>query len=143
MPDFYNNWARPADTIVDPTMWSGAAGVADPLAYMPYGNQSVAPKVPSLASGGGLKLGANMDTANLALTGIGTLGNLWAAFQAARLAKKQFEFTKGVTNTNLNNQIATYNTGLQDRARNRAIMESRTPEETQAYVTSNSLRRYG
>lgn len=102
--------------------------------------------VPSTVAAAGRmspKLGFNMDTANLALTGLSTIGNLWAAFQAQKLAKEQFKYTKGVTDTNLANQIQTYNTGLTDRANNRAIVEGRTPEQTKAYIDANSLRRYG
>lgn len=89
------------------------------------------------------KLGLNFDTANLALSGLSTIGNLWAAFQAQKLAKEQFKYTKGVTDTNLNNQIKTYNTGLVDRANNRAIIEGRDAAYTKNYIDSNSLSRYG
>lgn len=87
--------------------------------------------------------GMNMDTARLGLAGIGTLGSLWGAFQASSLAKKQFNYTKGVTETNLANQLKTYNTQLQDRANNRAIVEGRSPAETAAYFDANKLSRYG
>lgn len=92
---------------------------------------------------GGSGFGFNMDTANLALTGLSTIGNLWAAFNAQKLAREQFNYTKGVTETNLANQIQSYNTGIEDRARSRAVVESQTPETTQAYIDRNSLRRYG
>ena len=98
---------------------------------------------PSGAGGVGSGFGLNMGTAQLGLAGIGTLGNLYAAFQAQKLAKQQFKYTKNVTDTNLANQIKTYNTSLTDRANNRQIVEGRTPEETKAYVDANSLSRYG
>lgn len=87
--------------------------------------------------------GLNMDTARLGLAGIGTIGNLWGAFQAANLAKKQFNFTKDVTNTNIANQIKTFNSGLTDRANNRAIVEGRSAAETAAYIDANKLARFG
>ena len=89
------------------------------------------------------KLGLNFDTANLALTGLSTIGNLWAAFQAQKLAKQQFNYTKNVTDTNLANQIKAYNTALTDRANNRAIVEGRSADETKSYIDANSLSRYG
>lgn len=89
------------------------------------------------SSGG--KLGLNMDTAGLAMSGLQTLANVWGAFEARNLAKKQFNFTKDVTNTNLANQIASYNTAISDRARSRGKVEGQTTAETQAYVDKNSL----
>lgn len=89
------------------------------------------------SSGG--KLGLNMDTAGLAMSGLQTLANVWGAFEARNLAKKQFNFTKDVTNTNLANQIASYNTAISDRARSRGKVEGQTSAETQAYVDKNSL----
>lgn len=82
-----------------------------------------------------------MDIAKLGLSGLGTLGNLWGAFQSAGLAKKQFNFTKDITEKNLANQIATYNTALSDRARSRAAVEGQTDTERQSYIDANSLRR--
>lgn len=97
--------------------------------------------VPPVATPG--KLGLNFDTANLALSGLSTIGNLWAAFQAANLAKKQFNYTKRVTDANLSNQIQTYNTGITDRANNRAIVEGRDAAYTQNYIDTNSLKKWG
>lgn len=109
------------------------------------GGVIAAPSIPGMSSGGmfGSGFGANMDTAKLGLAGIGTIGSLWGAFQAASLAKKQFAYTKDVTETNLANQLKTYNTGLTDRANNRAIVEGKTPEQTQQYISANQLTRYG
>lgn len=86
-------------------------------------------------------LGPNVDTLKLGLGGLQTVGNLWAAFQAQNLAKKQFNFTKDITNTNLANQIQSYNTSLADRSRSRAAVEGQSQSEAQAYIDQNSLKR--
>ena len=86
-------------------------------------------------------LGKNIDTLKLGLGGLQTIGNLWAAFQAQNLAKKQFNFTKDITNTNLANQIQSYNTSLADRARSRAAVEGQSAAQSQAYIDQNSLKR--
>jgi len=86
-------------------------------------------------------LGMNLDTLKLGLSGLGTIGNLWAAFEARNLAKKQFNFTKDVTNTNLANSIQSYNTALEDRARSRAKVEGQSSGEMQGYIDKNKLSR--
>ena len=90
---------------------------------------------------GNFDLGWNAPTIKMGLSGIGTLGNLWGAWQSNRLARDQLNFTKDVTNTNLNNQIQSYNTALEDRARARGVMEGQTTAETQAYIDKNRLNR--
>lgn len=151
MPGFNFAWGSP---LLDASA-GGYGGITAPEMLTPsiggYGAGMTAPMTPTLPGatpslnqsmfGGGL--GMNMDTAKLALSGIGTLGSLYGAFQAAGLAKKQFNYTRDVTETNLANQLKTYNTQLTDRANNRAIVEGRTPGETQSYIDRNQLTRYG
>lgn len=85
-------------------------------------------------------IGMNIGTGQLALGAIGTIGNLWAAWQAQKLAKEQFNFQKGVTNTNLANQIQSYNTALTGRAESRGYMQGDNAEQTAQYVEENQLR---
>ncbi len=89
--------------------------------------------------GGSSGLGLNMGTANLALSGLGTIGNLYAAFQAQNLAKKQFQFTKKIGEANLANSVASYNTTLMDRARSRGKTEGQTQQQTDEYIQKNRL----
>ena len=89
--------------------------------------------------GGGSGFGFNVPTAQLALSGLGTIGNLWAAFQAQKLAKQQFEYTKKITDTNLGNQVQSYNTALDDRINSRAKVQGLTPEQVAAYRSANAL----
>lgn len=99
-----------------------------------------APTMPG--AGGGLFAGMNgMDTAKLALGGLQTIGSLWGAFQSAKMAKKQFNFTKDITETNLANQIRSYNTQLEDRSRSRAVMEGQSAAQAQDYIDRNKAVR--
>lgn len=83
--------------------------------------------------------GLNANTLNFGLSGINSLGNLYNAFQANKLAKSQFDFTKNITNTNLANSIKSYNTSLSDRANSRGVVEGQTPDQVNSYISSNSL----
>lgn len=86
-------------------------------------------------------LGFNLPTAQLGLQGLSSLAGLYGAFSANRLARDQFNFTKDVTNTNLTNQIQSYNTALADRARSRAVAEGRDQASADDYVDRNRLSR--
>lgn len=91
--------------------------------------------------GAGNGLGFNLDTAKLAMSGLATLGGLWNAFQSQKMAKKQFNFTKDITETNLANSIKSYNTALGDRARSRGFTEGQSQSQIDSYVADNSLSR--
>ena len=95
------------------------------------------------STGSNSGFGLNLDTAKLALSGLGTIGNLWAAFQAQKLAKKQFDFTKRITETNLANQVQSYNTTLEDRGRSRAFAEGQSASDARAYIDKNRLTTGG
>lgn len=88
---------------------------------------------------GGSGLGWNMDTGKMVLGGIQTIGNLWQAWEANKLAKAQFAFQKEFAQKNMANQIASYNTTLEDRGRTRAFTESQTPEQAAQYIEQNKL----
>ncbi|AEL79663.1 putative structural protein [Escherichia phage vB_EcoP_G7C] len=87
------------------------------------------------------QLGMNIPTFQLGLDALGSLANIYGGFQANKLAKNQLNFAKSVTNTNLNNQIKSYNTALEDRARSRATAENRDQSSADAYIAANKLTR--
>lgn len=138
-----------------------AAGTIDPLQLLAFSNgqgiynnssMTTSPTIGSTPSLGeqmsaafaqNNKLGLNLNTANLALSGLQTIGNLFAAFQAQKLAKQQFNYTKKVTDTNLANQIQSYNTALSDRINSRYYVEGKSPDQAQAYLDVNKLKSYG
>lgn len=96
------------------------------------------------SSGTPMQQGASgLDYANLGLSGIQTLGNLWGSYQANKLAKDQFNFMKDTTNTNLRNQISAFNTALKDRASTRAQANSAafTQDDASKYIQENQLTR--
>ena len=86
------------------------------------------------------QFGWNANTLNFGLQGLNTIGNIWGAWQANKLAKDQLNFTKNFANRNLANQTKSYNTALEDRARARAAVEGQTAAEAQAYIDKNRLK---
>jgi hypothetical protein len=112
--------------------------------YRPDGNIPITPAPnPQFGQQAGSGFGMNIGTANLALAGLNTIGNLWAAFEARKLAKEQFNFTKSVTNTNLANSIASYNTALSDRARSRGFTEGQSQAQIDKYIADNRAVKKG
>lgn len=102
-----------------------------------YGAPSQGAGAPA-ASGAGT-LGWNFDTAKLALGGLQTIGSLWQAWEANKLARETFKFQKDFARTNLANSIQSYNTTLEDRGRSRAFTEGQSAAEAQAYLDKNRL----
>ena len=86
-----------------------------------------------------LEFGMNIPTAQLGLTGLSTLGNLWGSFQSTKLAKDSFNFQKGMAERNYANQIKSYNTALTDRATTRGFVQGDSTEMTQQYINDNKL----
>lgn len=84
-------------------------------------------------------LGFNSQTLQLALGGLSAIGNFWNAFQSNKLAKDQFNFTKGITEKNLANQTKAYNTTLNDRITSRASVTGASDAEVADYLAKNSL----
>jgi len=85
--------------------------------------------------------GANLGTAQLALSGLQSIGSIWGAYEANKLAKQQLAFQKEVWNTNLANQIKSYNTNMSDRINARSFVEGRPEGYSQQYLDENKLTR--
>lgn len=121
---------------------AGASGLGGNLFAGGTPNLGSGSGLPAAAGGaGGFQLGMNMPTLQMGIGALGTLGNLWGAFNANKLAKDQFKFTKSVTNTNLNNSIQSYNTALSDRINARAVAQGMSDQERDNYIASNRLSR--
>lgn len=88
------------------------------------------------------KFGMNIPSLELGLKGLGSIAGIWAANKGLKQAKEQFEFQKGVTNTNLNNSIKSYNTALDDRINARAAQQGNMSQAQVAdYKRLNQLSR--
>ena len=102
--------------------------------------QVAAPQVGGMNNSLSTPLGMNIGTGQLLLGGIGTIGNLWASWQAQKLAKEQFNYQKGITDTNLANQIQSYNTGLSDRITSRGFTQGDSQSTIDQYIEKNSMQ---
>lgn len=138
LPDYTKMVNNPV-SFAQPEAISGFAPVQDLTGF------SAATPSPTL---GGAKgwfaesgLGNNMSTYKAAGQGIQTLAGLWSAIQSAKMAKKQYDFTRATTNANLANQTQSYNTGISDRARARGAMEGQTSDQVADYIAKNSLAK--
>ena len=107
-----------------------------------YGQKLVQQRRNLMGATGGyqpLEFGMNIPTAQLGLTGLSTLGNLWGSFQSNKLARDSFNFQKGMVEKNYANQIKSYNTALTDRATTRGFVQGDSTEMTQQYINDNKL----
>ncbi|MEQ1950919.1 hypothetical protein [Mesorhizobium sp. CN2-181] len=119
---------------------SGGGGLMDVVG--PY-STNYHPPAPN-APGAGKSFFGNMglmDWGQLAIGGIGTAANIWNAWEQNKLAKEQLKFQKEAYNTNMANQIQSYNTQLEDRTRARQVGLGMSDEEAQAYIDKHQLRR--
>lgn len=128
---------------VPPNLMAGmTAGASDPTSAYLQSTTSLTPPATTGPAGAPVAspaLGFNLDTAKLALGGLQTIGSLWQAWEANKLAREQMKFSKDFATTNLANQIQSYNTTLEDRIRARGITEGQSAEATQAYIDRNRL----
>ena len=81
-----------------------------------YGGQTASSNLGLNQSNG---FGFNMPTLQMGLRGLSAIGNLYLGSKAMGMAKDQFNFSKQMAQTNLKNQVNSYNTGLEDRLRTR------------------------
>lgn len=97
---------------------------------------------PPTASTGWLSsLNRNAPALQLGLGALSTLGGLYQSSRMMDLARDQFRHARDVTNTNLTNQIQSYNTALAGRANARGVMEGRDQESINRYIEENKLSR--
>ena len=87
------------------------------------------------------QFGFNIPTFTLGLNALTSLGGLYNAFNLNNLANKQYNLQKDVLNTNLNNQIKSYNTALEDQLRARAAMETGNANAYDDQIEQRKLSR--
>jgi len=124
-----------------------AVAAAPSIASSPAVNPAAIPSVGGVggAPGGAqnnlsTNLGWNVGTGQLAVGGLTALGNLWTAYNATELAKQSFNFNKQLSSDNYTNQSQAYNTNLQNIASARGVMENQSPDATNAYIASHSVK---
>lgn len=122
-------------------LFSGLNGLGQATTAAPATTADVSALGGMQTGAGGTGFGWNMNTAQLGLGALQSLGGLFNAFQSNRLARDQFNFTKEFANTNLNNSIQSYNTSLSDRANARAKVQGDSDSERDAYIAANRLTR--
>jgi hypothetical protein len=93
------------------------------------------------AASGASGLGFNLGTGQLALGGLSALNSIIGGNKALNLAQDQFKFQKGLANTNLNNQIKSYNTALEDRLTARGVAQGQDAATVAAAIERNRLSR--
>lgn len=96
---------------------------------------------PTDSTGWLASLNKNAPALQLGLGALSTLGGLYQSNRMMDLARDQFRHARDTTNTNLTNQIQSYNTALAGRANARGVMEGRDQESINRYIEENRLSR--
>lgn len=87
----------------------------------------------------GAGFGFNMGTAQLGLDGLKTIGGLYGAYQANKLANEQFDFSKKFAEKNLTNQTQSYNDKMADTLNSRGFTSGTSKEVTAAEIERRKL----
>lgn len=119
---------------------SGTGSTSDLSSILGFGSGPVFPPAPGQNQAKGFFGGmGGMDALKLGLGGLQTIGNLWQAWESNKLAKQQFGLQKNLAQTNLTNQISSYNTSLEDRINSRYVTEGKSGDQAAAYIASHKL----
>lgn len=132
---------------------AGITGLADPLQItasfdptslnglgMGAGDLVAVPSIPGLDTGGLFGTGITNQDAQLGLSALGSLANIYNSFQANSLAKKQLKLQTNMANANYANSISAYNTTLSDRLNSRGKVEGTSQADTDAAIAAASLK---
>jgi hypothetical protein len=120
---------------------SGTGSTTDLSSILGFGNGAMGayPDAPGQKPGGMFSGMSGIDALTLGFGGLKTIGNLWQAWESNKLAKQQFGLQKNVAQTNLTNQISSYNTSLEDKINSRYVTEGKTGDQASAYIASHKL----
>lgn len=137
MPDYSMNpvSSQPLGMNFSPDLGDMPKWGNDPTVTGVYGD------APTFDPVGNQQGGSDLDW-NTGFKGLATLGNLWGAFQGNKLARKQFSLASDAYNTNLTNQIKSYNTTLEERIKGRhPTNDVAAQAKADAYIAANKLTR--
>lgn len=95
----------------------------------------------SSGSNNNTALGFNIPTLQLGLGALNSLAGMYNSWNMNKLAQQQFNLQKDVLNTNLNNQIKSYNNSLVDQLRSRAAMETGDANAYDSLIEERKLTR--
>lgn len=114
--------------------WSPALEKSNVVfADLPQGNPGFGPKLRDFNSKYGSTITGGLEAA----------AGLWGAFngmQQTKLAKQQMANSLNQWNKNYDNQVASYNTRLEDRQNARVAAQGANQQDTASYMANNRLK---
>lgn len=88
------------------------------------------------------KFGMNFNTMNNVMGGLTAAMNLWGGYQSNKLARDQWKTQKSVLNTNMMNQISSYNAALEDRLNYRKQMGGISQDAADRMYDERKAKKY-
>lgn len=101
------------------------------------------PKLLADAMNGGkdnTSMASMFDWTKLGLGAAVSMANLYNGWQAGKLAKQQFEYSKGLSDTNLYNSATNYNAALESQAKSAGIMNGTSDADVAAHIAKYSAK---
>lgn len=122
-----------------PTIGMGTSGGAASFAAPAAATTIAAPTAPDATGAGAGWFTKNMGTVKDVAGILGGFGQVWAGLQANKIAKDTLSFQKQSYETNLANQIKSYNLSLDDRIRARYAQTERSTADADAMIAANRM----
>ena len=136
LPNMFSNLFSSTNPPVSQTPWSTEAMRQTQMDNLKLQNDYIQKTMKNQ------EFGLNFNTMNSVMGGLNAAMNLWGGYQSNKLARDQWNTQKAVLNTNMMNQISSYNAALEDRLNYRKQMGGISEETADRMYEERKAKKY-